>query len=214
MKFISFYKQRRILLAIYPPHLTHTLQFLDVSLFGPLSTAYSKHLTELLHQCLGFCAITKRDFFRLFWQAWQQAFTTTNILGAFTTTGLDPFDPQRVLKRFNEQEGERPSSSESSASVLKAEDWRRIRRLLSKVVTNIYEEKAKKLKNTILDLSTQNILLKIRCENLEKALINEKKRRQRGKPLLLELQSSKAGGAIFCEMAHMLRKCRNGSNSK
>ena len=44
MKFIDYCDSHRILLAIYPPHSTHTLQPLDVCLFRPLSQAYSNQL--------------------------------------------------------------------------------------------------------------------------------------------------------------------------
>jgi hypothetical protein len=46
-------------------------------------------------------------------------------------------------------------------------------------------------------LSTENILLKLRCEGLENALLNEKKKRQRGKPLLFELRAPEDGYAVF-----------------
>ena len=36
-------------------------------------------------------------------------------------------------------------------------------------------------------LVTENVLLKLRCKGLENALVNEKKRRACGKPLLLNL---------------------------
>jgi hypothetical protein len=42
--FIDYCNQNRILLAVFPPHCTHTLQPLDVVLSKPLSTAYSSEL--------------------------------------------------------------------------------------------------------------------------------------------------------------------------
>ena len=42
MEFIDYCDDNKILLAIYPPHSTHTLQPLDVAMFKPLSTAYSR----------------------------------------------------------------------------------------------------------------------------------------------------------------------------
>ena len=66
MKFIDYYDSHRILLAIYPPHATHTLQPLDICLFRPLSQAYSDQLVKFMDECQGFSSITKRDFFRLF----------------------------------------------------------------------------------------------------------------------------------------------------
>jgi hypothetical protein len=53
MDFIDYCDQNKILLAIFPPHATHTLQPLDVALFKPLSTAYSNELSGFMDQCRG-----------------------------------------------------------------------------------------------------------------------------------------------------------------
>jgi hypothetical protein len=39
----------RILLLVYPPHSTHSLQPLDVVIFKPLSSHYSAKLTTFIH---------------------------------------------------------------------------------------------------------------------------------------------------------------------
>jgi hypothetical protein len=197
MKFINFCDENKILLAIYPPHSTHSLQPLDVGLFGPLSRAYSDHLEQFMHECQGLSHITKRDFFRLFWPSWNKAFSIRNINSAWRSVGLHPWDPEVVLKRFTKKEEERPSSSESSQSILKAEDWRRIEKLLKQVVSDVYDQKVQRLNDTMMSLSTQNILLKLQCAGLERALQNEQKKRQRGKPLQLELRAPEDGNAIF-----------------
>jgi hypothetical protein len=67
MKFVNFCDNNKFLLAIYPPHSTHFLQPVDVSIFGPLSIAYGYELEQFLHDCLGISHITKRHFFQLFW---------------------------------------------------------------------------------------------------------------------------------------------------
>jgi len=66
MDFIKYCDDNRILLAIFPPHATHTLQPLDVCMFKPLSTAYSAALADHIDKCQGLSSISKRDFFRLF----------------------------------------------------------------------------------------------------------------------------------------------------
>jgi hypothetical protein len=68
MDFISYCDQNKILLAIFPPHSTRTLQPLDVVLFKPLSIAYSAALSSHLHSSQGLLRITKGDFFSLFWE--------------------------------------------------------------------------------------------------------------------------------------------------
>jgi len=45
--FLDLASRLRILVLIMPPHSTHRLQPLDIGMFGPLSTAYSKQLNQL-----------------------------------------------------------------------------------------------------------------------------------------------------------------------
>jgi hypothetical protein len=46
-------------------------------------------------------------------------------------------------------------------------------------------------------LSTENILLKLRCKGLEKVIIKKEKKDNRGKALMSELRASENGGAVF-----------------
>ncbi|KAF2274661.1 uncharacterized protein EI97DRAFT_96011 [Westerdykella ornata] len=146
--------------------------------------------------CQGLCSITKRDFFRLFWTAWDSSLKPTTILSAFEATGLAPFDPERVLACFRSRDN-RPSSSDSTSSVLSASDWRKIERLLCQVVEDIYDSWASKLSHTIHSIAAEKQILQVENEQLKEALINERKRRQRGKLLLLEPAAEYNGGAVF-----------------
>jgi hypothetical protein len=49
--FIEYCNQNRILLVIYSPHLTYTLQPLDVVIFKPLSSAYSGLVAAFMERC-------------------------------------------------------------------------------------------------------------------------------------------------------------------
>ena len=197
MRFIDYCDSHRILLAIYPPHATHTLQPLDVCLFRPLSQAYSNQLTAFMDQCQGFTSITKRDFFRLFWHAWELSFTPENIYSGFRATGLHPFDPQHVISKFTKTNDDQSTSGSSTRSVIPAEDWKRIEKLLDHTVSKHYNKKAEQLRNTMYSMSIENMLLRQQNNGLKQSLINEKKRRKRGKPLLLDIPTEQDGGAIF-----------------
>ena len=197
MKFIDYCDSHRILLAIYPPHSTHTLQPLDVCLFRPLLQAYSDQLTTFMDKCQGLSSITKRDFFHLFWHAWNTAFTPENIHSGFKATGLHPFNPQLIITRFTKTNEDQPSSTSSTRLVIAAEDWKRIEKLLYNIVSNIYDKKAQQLSNTMHALSVENMLLKQQNDGLKQSLINEKKRRKRSKPLLLDFPTKSNGGAMF-----------------
>ncbi|KAF1999448.1 hypothetical protein P154DRAFT_399488, partial [Amniculicola lignicola CBS 123094] len=76
-------------------------------------------------------------------------------------------------------------------------DWRKIERLLHQVVTDIYDKRSRQLSQTIHSISVRNILLENENNRLKEALVNEKKKRQRGKPLLLKAPTQYDGGAIF-----------------
>jgi hypothetical protein len=66
---------------------------LDVSLFGPLAMRYSQELNQFQMDCEGFCHISKRDFFQLFWKAYEKAFILSNIQSGWGKTGIHPFVP-------------------------------------------------------------------------------------------------------------------------
>ena len=63
---LEYYHSHKILLDIYSPHSTHTLQPLGVVMFKPFSTAYLKKLATRLHKHQGLVPVTKADFFSLF----------------------------------------------------------------------------------------------------------------------------------------------------
>jgi hypothetical protein len=50
MDFIEYCDQNKILLAVYPPHSTHTLQPLDVVMFKPLATGYSNEVAGFMER--------------------------------------------------------------------------------------------------------------------------------------------------------------------
>jgi hypothetical protein len=154
-------------------------------------------LRAFINDCQGLTRLTKCDFFRLFWPTWEATFTTENILKAFRTTGLYPFNPDYVIHRFTTKKESRPSSSESTASAIPAEDWRRIRKLVREAVSDEFDQKAQQLNNTLQSLSTQNILLTNELRGIKNALIHAKKRQTKKKPLLLDLPAEENGGALF-----------------
>ena len=51
IKFINYCNKNKILLAIYPPHLTYTLQLLDIGIFKPLAIAYNTKVANFLKDC-------------------------------------------------------------------------------------------------------------------------------------------------------------------
>jgi hypothetical protein len=149
MAFIDYCDRNRILLLIYPPHATQTLQPLDVSMFKPLSTAYSEELSAFIHASQGLSSIAMRDFYLLFQRAWGNTMRSPLILSAFEATGISPLNPARVLDRFGQSTLSDQGSSDSSTSALSASDWRKINQLLKAVVDIGGDGQAQKLSQTI-----------------------------------------------------------------
>jgi hypothetical protein len=193
MDFIEYCDQNKILLAIYPPHSTHTLQPLDVALFKPLSTAYSNEISAFMERSQGLVSMSKRDFFPLFYRAWEASFKETTILKAFEATGLSPFNPEVILRRFNTSSN---PSSDSESSALSASNWRKTEGLLRQVVKDRGDRRAQKLSQAFHQISTQKTLLEHEVKGLREALINERTRRKRGKPLLVQEPKEYHGGGV------------------
>lgn len=194
--FIEYCDRNRILLAVYPPHSTHTLQPLDVVMFKPFSSAYSNQVAAFMERCQGLTSMSKRDFYPMFMAAWEASFKEETILKAFKATGLSPFEPEVILKRFN-QPAQSGQSSDSDSSALSASDWRKIRQLVNHAVADRDQRKISKLNQTIHRLSIRSVLAEQENIRLKEALINERQRRKRGNALPLEAEEEYHGGAVF-----------------
>jgi hypothetical protein len=194
--FIEYCDHNRILLAVYPPHSTHTLQPLDVVMFKPLSSAYSAQVAAFMERCQGLTSMSKRDFYPMFMAAWEASFKADNILSAFKATGLSPLQPDMILKRFNRQPLQ-SSSSDSDSSALSASDWRKIRQLVDHAIASRDQGRISKLNQTIHQLSIRSVLAEHENTRLKEALINERQRRKRGRALPLVADEEYHGGAVF-----------------
>jgi hypothetical protein len=104
MAFLDWADQHGIITAVMLSHSTHRLQLLDVGLFSPLSTAYTKQLNNLMFNSLGMVLMTKQFFYPLFRAAFNKAFTQKNIQNAFEKTGIWPHDPEKVLSKLHKPE--------------------------------------------------------------------------------------------------------------
>jgi hypothetical protein len=197
MDFINYCDQNKILLAIFPPHSTHTLQPLDVVMFKPLSTAYSKELTTHLHNGQGLSVIKKSDFFHLFWKAWVSTFTQGLILRSFEATGISPLQPSVILQRFAKDTPEASDGSTSSSSVYSGKDWLKIETLLRKVVRDETSKELRKISRSLHHISVQNQLLHHENQGLKEALKTQKKHKNKSKALQFQPRKEYHGGAEF-----------------
>ncbi len=196
-EFIDYCDENKILLCVLPPHSTQTLQPLDVVMFKPLSSAYSKELAEHLQRAQGLLLVKKGDFFDLFWRAWCSSFVEKNVLSLFEHTGIAPLDRNVIMKRFVDYTPEPFSSRESSISALSGEDWRKLDRLVRTAVSEQGVLKTRKLRSSLYYIAVQNELLRAKIEGLRSALTVKKRHKKKSKVLDLQQRQEYYGGAIF-----------------
>jgi hypothetical protein len=116
MEFVDWADRHGIILLILPPYTTHRLQPLNVGLFQPLSTGYSKQLEDLMSNSRGLVSMTKALFYPLFKPAWDAAFTETNIQHAWQKSGIWPIYPHDILAQVTRPP---PIADEPSPQALK-----------------------------------------------------------------------------------------------
>lgn len=201
--FIEYCHQNRILLMVYPPHSTHTLQPLDVALFKPLSTAYSSELEQHISLSHGILPVKKPDFFLIFRSAYAKAFTSKNITKSFKCTGIWPIDRSQVIDRFYTTPSPPNTLKDTpeAASQVSPTDWHAVDRLLQEVVKDAGEKIVRKLTGSIHRAATETKLLRHENKGLRTSLHTQNKRKNNGKRLpLAEIQvrnDRATGGATF-----------------
>jgi hypothetical protein len=114
--FIRHCRENNIELLILPPHSSHITQPHDVAVFGPLKKAMAAELQKIIHTEIH--RVQKAEWMGAYVRARSKAFSTSNILSAFSGTGLFPFYPQKVIRRIPDIEDLQSNSSESDTKEL------------------------------------------------------------------------------------------------
>jgi hypothetical protein len=198
------------LVAIFPPHSTHQLQPLDVSLFGPLATYYSQQADDYTRRSMGMSDISKRDFFKNFLPAYYKAFTDVNIRSGWCKTGLEPFNPEQVLNQLKkeEQDGSSPSSRHSSSCLDSPRAMRTIRRIVNEAAAHRDAQSQRtieKLAGAALTLSAELVLAREREKGLMESIDNEKNKRKRSRAFTEELRAQEGLGVLFFSPSKVAR---------
>jgi hypothetical protein len=188
MRFLDYCLDHRILVVAYPPHSTHRLQPLDVSLFNPLANYYSQNLNTWLYKSRGITRMSKRYFYELFWPAYQQAFTKANIESGWRKTGLYPLDPEVILNQVKRIEA-RPPSNTSSNSTIPEHDWKRLDHQIKHAIGPIITSEAKKLQKSVDNLCAAFAVQSIEIEHLKEQLRLNKRSHTRARDLFAELRA-------------------------
>ena len=197
MKFINYYDQNGILLAILPPHSTHRLQPLDVTVFSPLTTIYSEQINAFIQSSHKFGRITKRVFWSLFRNAWKSALTSFNIYADFSATDIWPFKPNKILQQLQIKTPSPPISDNE----LKRKTSKSVRGVRRAIKAARAEDPGLAQGLDLIIRATEKLtiekeILKHENQGLRAALVGEKKRRKRGKAMEL-FAKDEPGQAIF-----------------
>lgn len=205
LEFITFADAHRILLAILPPHSTHRLQPLDVGLFGPLSNYYSQAIDRLLVEGQGITYLSKRDFYSLFIEAWSKAFTANNIRSAWEATGLHPLNALKVTVHLDddvllkEEQSDTEFSIRQPTSVQFRRQWRDLEK------RGYIDSQARPMLHAFEAVRAQKDILNHENQGLRHTLIREKKKRRRGKPLVLYDEDEVEAQGLFFSPAKVAR---------
>ena len=89
---IDFARANGIVILTFPPHCSHRLQPLDVSVYSPFKRYYNLHCTNRLTVEKPGKPITIYDVAEIAGKAFPQAFTPSNITSGFKATGIWPFN--------------------------------------------------------------------------------------------------------------------------
>jgi hypothetical protein len=189
MAFLDWADPHRIIVAVMPAHSTHRLQPLDVGLFAPLSTAYTKQLNALALKSAGIVSITKRFFYPLFRDAFNEAFTQKNIKRAFEKTGIWPHNPEQVLSKLRKPEPALepiPEPIPANKTLETPKTCRSVRRVQKAYKNDRRESTLDLILYANLHLTAEQSINMHIISGLTEALRLERKRRKKGRKLNLQ----------------------------
>jgi hypothetical protein len=164
----------------------------------------------------GLASFTKREFFKNFYSAFDKTFIKANIMSGWLKTGIEPFDPDQVLKIFKKETNDRsrtlgaqsPPSRHSSSCLDSPSAQRTIRRIVNKAVAQRDAETEKtirKLGGAYLTFALRLRLAEEREKGFIEALNNNKKKRKHGQPFTEDLRAKEGLGALFSSPSKILR---------
>lgn len=116
--------KNKIHLLFLPPHTSHVLQPLDLSIFSPLKRAYRKHLSALLITNDS-TPIGKRKFLECYKQARIDALTYLNCKQGWSASGLWPVRMSKPLmnRLLLENSNKRADNASETSRNVKAPEW-------------------------------------------------------------------------------------------
>jgi hypothetical protein len=175
----------------FPPYATYTVQPLDVVVFKSLSSAYSRELENFRIQSYRILPMAKRDFFSLFWRAWESSLTLDLIKKSFEATGLVPLNPGVILERFKPDSSDQGSDSSGSQLIT----WNQLNRRFKEVVKDPQDPRTRHLNLAFYHLYYFAEIHKDKVEGLEESLSVKAKQNKPGQHFQEPEDDQDRGGA-------------------
>lgn len=88
----DFCADNGIVMLSIPPHTSHRLQPLDLTIFGPLSTAFNEACDTQM-KANGYMAMTSEQLPSLLKSAWNKICSTEKAVNGFQSAGICPYNP-------------------------------------------------------------------------------------------------------------------------
>lgn len=208
MDFIDYCDRNKTLLAIFPPHATHTLQPLDVCVFKSLSAAYSAELAAFLSKSQGVLRVAKSDFLSLFWRSWNSTITPQIITKAFQCTGIWPQKPAVILRRFDQQSSTEDLSPTRTPGAPNRSTRSTINQWINSARRDSERDEVEELRKVIHSLDAENKVIRSQLDDLRDTLSVRRTRQNKGKKLPTEEGDRYHGGAIFLSPCSVQRKLK------
>jgi len=162
-------------------------------MFSPLATYYSQEVDKFLSDSRGLTRITKRQFWAFFREAWKRAFTEKNIKSAWEVTGIHPFNPERVIATITQK-----NTTPEPQQVRTPTSARSLRRMFNHMQKDGFiTTEALPLLHASEKLAIKAEILQHEVQGLKKAIVEEKKKRKRGRKLNLREEGENLGQARF-----------------
>ncbi len=185
LKFQEICYQNRIVLAWFPSHSTHRLQPLDIGMFRPFAMRYSLLLDQWYNDRMGLCNFTKREFFQVFWPAYVQSFTTKNILSAWEKSGIFPRNAARIVNVVDQpDQSSRPSTSYSGSSTVSIHAYIKIIKKVRFQLAGTDDDILSSICDLFRDYQSTLSIAEHERDGYKRAVVTEKARRARSKPLI------------------------------
>lgn len=127
----------------------------------------------------------KGSFFSLFWPAWVQSFTKSNIEKAFKVTGIHPLDRSKVLDRFVTKPAEGAAPPSTPPAELGGTTSRKLMSQFDRVVADKSSAEGLGLRRVVHYIGIENELLHDQNKGLTESLKIKMKQNKKSKALPL-----------------------------